>query len=343
VIKVSQSVSGELNLEKLIDRLMRAAIEHAGAQRGLLISPRNDELRVEAEATTRGEDLTVNLGGSANSALPLPESLVKHVMRTQEAVILDNALSKNPFSTDPYITERRTRSVLCLPLITQGKLIGILYLENNLTPHVFNAGRVTLLKVLASQAAISLENTRLYRDLAEREAKIRRLVDATIIGIFIWDYDGRILEANDAFLRMVGHDREDLVSGRIWWTDLTPPDWRERNDLRIETHKSSGRFPPFEKEYMRKDGTRVPVLIGEATFEEGGNHGVAFVLDLTERKRAEKALQEEQERLRQLELELAHLNRRSMMGELAASLVHEIAQPCASARNNARAALNFFR
>jgi PAS domain S-box-containing protein len=262
-------------------------------------------------------------------------------MRTQETVILDNALSKNPFSADPYFVERRARSVLCLPLITQGKLIGILYLENNLTPHVFNSGRVTVLKVLASQAAISLENTRLYRDLAEREAKIRRLVDATIIGIFIWDYDGRILEANDAFLRMVGHDREDLASGRIRWTDLTPPDWRECNDLRIETHKSSGRFPPFEKEYTRKDGTRVPVLIGEATFEEGGNQGVAFVLDLTERKRAEEALREEQERLRQLESELAHLNRRSMMGELAASLVHEIAQPCASARNNARAALNF--
>jgi PAS domain S-box-containing protein len=341
VIKVSQSVSGELVLEKLIDRLMRAAIEHAGAQRGLLINPRNDELRIEAEATTRGEDLTVNLGGSANSALALPESLVKYVMQTQKAVILDNALSKSAFSADPYIAGRRPRSVLCLPLITQGKLIGILYLENNLTPHVFNSGRVTVLKVLASQAAISLENTRLYRDLAEREAKIRRLVDATIIGIFIWDYDGRILEANDAFLRMVGHDREDLASGRIRWTDLTPPDWRECNDLRIETHKSSGRFPPFEKEYTRKDGTRVPVLIGEATFEEGGNQGVAFVLDLTERKRAEEALREEQERLRQLESELAHLNRRSMMGELAASLVHEIAQPCASARNNARAALNF--
>jgi signal transduction histidine kinase len=128
---------------------------------------------------------------------------------------------------------------------------------------------------------------------------------------------------------------------RIWWTDLTPPDWRGRNDLRIETHKSSGRFPPFEKEYMRKDGTRVLVLIGEATFEEGGNHGVAFVLDWTERKRAEDALREEQERLRQLESELAHLNRLSMMGQLAASLVHEIAQPCASARNDACAALNF--
>jgi PAS domain S-box-containing protein len=128
--------------------------------------------------------------------------------------------------------------------------------------------------------------------LREREAKIRRLVDSNIIGIFVWDFDGRIVEANVEFLRMVNYDREDLVSGRIRWADLTPPDWRDRNNARIEQQKSSGRFEPFEKEYTRKDGSRVPVLIGGATFEEGGNQGVAFVLDLTERKRAEQALRE---------------------------------------------------
>ena len=253
-----------------------------------------------------------------------------------------------------------------------------------------------------------------------------------------------------------------MVSGRIRWADLTPPDWRDRNSARIEQQESSDRFEPFEKEYTRKDGSRVPVLIGGATFEEGGNQGVAFVLDLTERKRAEEALresqakfrdyaesasdwlweigpdykftlltenafgsnavdrigtacwdraldletepekwrliratldsrkpfrdfvycsmgdngspmyvkasgkpvfdangefrgyrgtgadvtatmraQEEHERLRQLESDLAHMNRLSMMGELAASLAHEITQPIAAARNNARAALNF--
>ena len=173
VIKVSQSVSGEMVLEKLIDRLMRAAIEHAGAQRGLLIRPRKGELHIEAEATTCGEDLTVNLRAGSNSPPALPESLIKYVMRAQETVILDNALSKNAFSADPYIAERRARSILCLPLITQGKLIGILYLENNLAAHVFNADRITVLKVLPSQAAISLENTRLYRDLGEREASLQ--------------------------------------------------------------------------------------------------------------------------------------------------------------------------
>ena len=180
------------------------------------------------------------------------------MLRTRESVILDDAASQSAFAEDPYIRERQARSVLCLPLINQGRLNGVLYLENNLARGVFAPARTALLKLLASQAAIALENTHLYRDLAEREAKIRRLVDANIIGIFIWDFDGRILEANDAFLRIVGYDREDLTAGRLRWTDLTPPDWRERDAQWIEEHKKTGLRPPIEKEYFRKDGSRVP-------------------------------------------------------------------------------------
>ena len=130
---------------------------------------------------------------------------------------------------DPYIRQHDARSILCLPLLNQAKLIGMLYLENNLTPRVFAPARIAVLKLLASQAAIALENTRLYRDLEQREAKIRRLVEANIIGIFIFALDGRIIEANDAFLQMVGYDRADLVAGRVRWTDLTPPEWRDRD------------------------------------------------------------------------------------------------------------------
>ena len=115
--------------------------------------------------------------------------------------------------------------MLCLPILKQSRLLGVLYLENTLTPHAFTPTRMAILKLLASEAAISMENARLYRDLAEREARIRRLVDANIIGIIIWDLEGRILEANDAFLRMLGYAREDLVTRRISWTDLTPPEW----------------------------------------------------------------------------------------------------------------------
>ena len=180
VIKVSQAVSGEMVLETLIDRLMRAAIEHAGAERGLLIVPpqqQGDELQTKAEATTSGEIVAVHLAVHPEDGTQLgpalPESLVRYVMRTREIVILDDASVQSPFSADPYIVQRRAHSILCLPLINQTKLIGILYLENNLAPYVFTPDRVTVLKVLASQAAISLENSQLYRDLQDREGKIR--------------------------------------------------------------------------------------------------------------------------------------------------------------------------
>jgi PAS domain S-box-containing protein len=195
------------------------------------------------------------------------------------------------------------RTTLGTPLLREGIPIGII-LVRRMEVRPFSGQQIALLETFADQAVIAIENARLFkaerqrslalahanRDLAERETKIRRLVESNIIGIFIWDFDGRILEANDEFLRMVSYDREELVAGRIRWADLTPPDWRDRNNARIERQKSGGRFEPFEKEYTRKDGSRVPVLIGGATFEEGGNQGVAFVFDLTERKRLEERL-----------------------------------------------------
>lgn len=133
-----------------------------------------------------------------------------------------------------------------------------------------------------------------------RAVKIGGRRDANIIGIFIGDFDGRILEANEAFLRIVGYDREDLAAGHLRWTDLTPPDWRDRDALWLEEHKRTGLRLPIEKEYFRKDGSRVPILLGSATVEGGGSQVVAFVLDLTERRRGEHALRESEERFRTL-------------------------------------------
>jgi PAS domain S-box-containing protein len=129
---------------------------------------------------------------------------------------------------------------------------------------------------------------RLYRDLQEREARIRRLVDANIIGIFTWNLEGNILEANDAFLRMVEYDRDDLLSGRMCWADLTPAEWRERDARATAELRETGRVQTYEKEFLRKDSSHVPALVGGALFEAGGNEGVAFVLDLSEQKRSEE-------------------------------------------------------
>src|SRR5262249_40741674 len=172
MIEVSQALSGEMVLEKLIDRLMRAALEHAGAERGLLIVPRGDELQIQAEAIASGENVIVHMQDRPCSTAALPESLVHYGKRTHETVILEDASSQHAFSADPYILQSRVRSVLSLPLINQGKLTANLYLENNLAPNVFTPDRVALLEVLASQASISLENSRLYRDLPDREAMI---------------------------------------------------------------------------------------------------------------------------------------------------------------------------
>jgi PAS domain S-box-containing protein len=177
--------------------------------------------------------------------------------------------------------------------------------------------------------------------LRESEAKIRRLVDSNIIGIFISGLQGRVLEANDAFLDLVGHDRDDLVSGCIRWTDLTPPEWRGRDRRALAELSSNTVARPYEKEFLRKDGSRVPVLVGGALFEEGGNEGVAFVLDLTERKRAEEALRESEQRYREAQLELAHANRVATMGQLTASITHEVNQPITAAITYALAARRF--
>jgi PAS domain S-box-containing protein len=144
------------------------------------------------------------------------------------------------------------------------------------------------------------ENVQLQSDIEERDKKIRRLVDSNIIGIIIWEVEGRILEANDEFLRMVGYDREDLTAGRLHRTTMTPPEWRDRDARTVAELRRIGTAQPFEKEYVRKDGSRVPVLIGGAMFEEGASQGVGFVLDLTERKRAVEALRHSEERFRTL-------------------------------------------
>jgi PAS domain S-box-containing protein len=343
VIKVSQAVSGKMAPEKLIDTLMRTALEQAGAERGLLILSRAAGPEIEAEATTSGDTVSVHLRTERVTASMLAEAVLHYVLRSRESVILDDAAAKSLFADDPYIQEREARSILCLPLINQAKLIGALYLENNLTRRAFAPARIAVLKLLASQAATALENARLYRDLEQREAKIRGLVDANIIGICVVEGDRRILEANEAFLCLVGYDRDDLLSGLINWMDLTPPAWRDRSAQAASELTTTGAVQPFEKEYIRKDGSRVPVLVGAARIGGSEHQHVSFMLDLTERKRAEAEVRDSERRYAAVQAELAHANRVATMGQLTVSIAHEVNQPIAAAVINAQAALRWLR
>jgi PAS domain S-box-containing protein len=197
------------------------------------------------------------------------------------------------------------RTTLATPLLREGAPVGII-LVRRMEVRPFSDQQIALLETFADQAVIAIENTRLFeaeqqrtlalahanRDLAEREAKIRRLVDSNIIGIFIGDSRGRIIEANDAFLKMLGYGHDDVISGRIRWTKLTPAEWAPADEDALAQLSGTGTCRPYEKEYYRKDGSRVPVLVGGAFFERKAGEGVVFVIDMSDRKRAEEALRE---------------------------------------------------
>jgi PAS domain S-box-containing protein len=160
------------------------------------------------------------------------------------------------------------------------------------------------------------ELLRTTAELREREAKIRRLVESNVIGVHFWDLDGGLTEANDAFLRTVGYSRQDLLSGNVNWASITPPEYRAADAHAIEELAQSGTFQPYEKEYVRKDGERVSVLLAGATFEGSSEQGVAFILDLTERKLAEAERFKLEERLRQAE-------KMEAIGRFASGIAHD--------------------
>jgi PAS domain S-box-containing protein len=308
VIKVSQAVSGEVVLEKLIDRLMRAAIEHAGAERGLLIAPQSDEIQTKAEATASGKDVAVYLQDGAHRVAAMPEPLVRYVMRTREIVILGDASVQTPFSADPYIARSRARSILCLPLINQTKLISVLYLENNLTPHAFTPERVTVLKVLASQAAIALENSELYRDLEDREGQIRtqemelrQMVDFAPQYVAVFGPGRERLYANRIFLDFLGLTLEEWRQ-RLDRDEFIHPDDRERVNGHFDRVVSSGAGFESEVRVRKSEGSHRWFLARCNPVRDDKGQVMRWYIactDIEDRKRAEEKLQRENAALRE--------------------------------------------
>ncbi|MCP9626377.1 AAA family ATPase [Rhodopseudomonas palustris] len=188
VVKTSEAVSNEPGVSRLMETLMTLVIEHAGAQRGLLIIPQADELRVRAEARTSQEGIRVSLRDESVSAAELPITIVNVVTRTGEAVMLDDARASGAFVDDFYIASVQCRSVLCLPLIKRTKLVGIIFLENNLAAGIFTPAKLTVLKLLASQAAMSLKNAlleekdALVEALQKSQSELMRMSRLTAIG-----------------------------------------------------------------------------------------------------------------------------------------------------------------
>jgi PAS domain S-box-containing protein len=333
VVKASQAMSGEIVLEKLIKTLMVIAIEHAGAERGLLILPRGDQLWVEAEAATGLKTVEVKLRQALVAPSEVPELILQYVIRTQEPVISNDASREKPFSADEYVTSRRVRSVLCLPLIKQAKLVGVLYLENNLAASVFTPARIAVLKLLTSQAAISLDNARLYGELTRSEERWRKLFESVPVGVGLIGSHRRYVATNPAFQKMTGYSGAELR--QLSPIDITHEDDQAVTDAIIAAN-AAGDARRIEKRYRRKDGGVIWAEVGAFLAPGAGSAPflAAVAIDITERKLAEEALKDAR-------ADLERMARLTTMGELSASIAHEINQPLAAIVTQSEAALRF--
>ena len=336
--RVSQSARGEVVSDELIDALMRAATEYAGAERGLLVLARREEHWIEAEATTGGGTVAVNLRKARVTAADLPESVLLHVVRTKDNVLLHDAAGANPFSADEYIRARHPRSILCLPLLKQTGLIGIIYLESNLTSNALAPSRIAVIRLLATEAAMSLENIHLYSDIRDRDTKTRWIIDSALDAVLSIDERGRVTEWNAQAETMFGWGRDEAV-GRTLSELFIPHRYRDAHDKGLKHFLTTGEGPLLNRRIeitaLHRDGTEFPVEVSIAPYQIDGNWEFSgFVRDITEKKAAEASTR----RHREMEMELAHANRLATMGQLSASIAHEVNQPIGAAVTNAHAA-----
>lgn len=332
VVKVSQAISSEIVLPNLIEKLVRIEMEHAGAERGLLILIRDGEPRIEAEATTGAGGIEVCVRHKPVAPSDLPQSVLHYVIRTQETVILDDASADKVYSGDEYIGRKRSKSVLCIPIVKQAKLVGALYLENNLAPFVFTPDRVNVLQLMASQAAISLENAALYSDLQLQVGLLQRLP----VSAWTLKADGTPDFVNQVWLEFSGQTLDFVRSHPEAWMTAVHPEDREMAARNFWEGVQSGQGFAFETRALRaRDGTYRWHLNQALVLRDSEGKILRFVgttTDIDDQKRAEEAL-------RQAQGDLARINRVTTLGELAASLAHEISQPISGAITNANVCL----
>jgi len=204
VMKASQAISGEIMLDKLMSSLMKILMESAGAQRGYLILSSQGKLLIEAEGKIDDNPVTVLQSIEVENCQELSSAIVNYVARTQESVVLDDAVRSGQFTNDSYIQKNQPKSILCVPLINQAQIISIVYLENNLTAGAFTPERVELLKVLSGQAAISIQNSKLYTEVRESENRLAQFLEAIPVGVSVLDASGQFYYSNRAAIQLLG-------------------------------------------------------------------------------------------------------------------------------------------
>jgi len=273
VIEISRAVSSEIVLERLVERLMAIAAQHAGAERALLVLPVAEGYHVAAESTADPSGVTVKLRQALVSPNELPESILRYVVRTHDSVIVDDAVAANSFSSDPYLCQRRARSLLCLPLINHGELVGVLYLENSLASHAFTPERLAILRILASQAAISLQNARLYSELRASRQRFAVTLSSIADGVIATDAELRVTFMNPVAEALTGLSQAESLA-------------RPLAEIFVISDESGHSI------LQGRDGRRVPVDERRAPIVDdvGDQSGSVLVFrDVTERWLAEEA------------------------------------------------------
>ena len=283
-IPVSQVIiahKAEGGLLQYLSTIMRDITEHKRAE----------EARLESNATIRGlldaapESLfLMDPDGTIRAA---NEIVAKRLGRTVEELEGHSIWEVLP----PEVT--RSRRPRIEAIIRSGKpdrfedRRGASFIYNIVHPVLNEQGQVSRVAVLGVDIT---ERKRAEEVLQASETKFKRLYDADLIGIIFWDTAGNITGANREFLRIVGYTEEDVLSGRARWKDMTPPEYAPLDEKALKQMAETGSSTPFEKKYIRKDGSRVPVVIGATLFKGAKDFGICFVLDISERKRAEEAL-----------------------------------------------------
>jgi predicted ATPase/signal transduction histidine kinase len=333
VIKASQTLSSEMNLPTLIEKLLRLAVEHAGAQRGLLILLKSDGPYIEAEAKSGHGSVEIVIRHEQVTPVDLPQSALQYVLRTRERVLLDDASSRQSRSEDEYMRRKCPRSVLCLPILKQAKVIGALYLENNLTAHAFTSGRVAVLEVLASQAAISLENARLYSDLGRSEALLAEAQHLSSTGSFLWRVSNDSVTWSKETHRIFEIDQSVPVTFELAMSRVHPEDNPAFRQF-LDRARAQGGDMDYEFRLLLPNGSVKRLhLVAHATRDQNGRlEYIGAIQDVSERRVSEAALTKTRS-------ELAHVSRVVSLGALTASIAHEVNQPLTAIVNNANACL----